>query len=570
MKKIYSILLLLVMVCMGFSSCSDDDVVKTPLEAPTLTAGETKVSSLAFSWQPVAGASQYAYELYTADGDVVLGDVTSATSIIATGLQPSTTYTLKVWAYSPVSSDKTTSPIATLTATTNAVVPLEKPVPEAAMGNGGVTISWPEVEHATSYLYHYADADGKEVSGETETNSVTLTGLPIGEYTIYITATSSDEAYSNSEPIALTFKRTKAELWRKTGTYTSVGLNKSFAADIVAYDDGSYSIEKPMGEEGYSIDFTVPEGGTEIQPATTADSYGYYSFYASSQYYVSLYTGSGYSQFSGNEYAGEVWFYSYTYDYDGNAVGDGGYDDFTWSEGDEIPEGCKDEVPAMLSTTWAQYAPYYNMTPQVDGKQCLTGCIATALAQILNYYQYPEKLADGTVIDWANMLPSYSGEYTEAQGNAVALLMARCGKAVNMDYGTDVSTCYPSEIENGFAEEFGYIVKYYGYRDYPTVQDSKKWKEIVFKELSAGHPVLYGGTSYKNGDDNYFSHSFVIDGYNAQGLVHVNYGFGGAGDGWFPIDKLPLKYGDWDEEFDTYQTLVVIHRPQDGSIDYAL
>lgn len=570
MKKIYSILLLLVMFCMGFSSCSDDDVVKTPLEAPTLSAGETKVSSLAFSWQPVAGASQYAYELYTADGDVVLGDVTSATSIIATGLQPSTTYTLKVWAYSPVSSDKTTSPIATLTATTNAVVPLEKPVPEAAMGNGGVTISWPEVEHATSYLYHYADADGKEVSGETETNSVTLTGLPIGEYTIYITATSSDEAYSNSEPIALTFKRTKAELWRKTGTYTSVGLNKTFSADIVAYDDGSYSIEKPMGEEGYSIDFTVPEGGTEILPATTADSYGYYSFYASSQYYVSLYTGSGYSQFSGNEYAGEVWFYSYTYDYDGNAVGDGGYDDFTWSEGDEIPEGCKDEVPAMLSTTWAQYAPYYNMTPQVDGKQCLTGCIATALAQILNYYQYPEKLADGTVINWANMLPSYSGEYTEAQGNAVALLMARCGKAVNMDYGTDVSTCYPSEIENGFAEEFGYIVKYYGYRDYPTVQDSKKWKEIVFKELSAGHPVLYGGTSYKNGDDNYFSHSFVIDGYNAQGLVHVNYGFGGAGDGWFPIDKLPLKYGDWDEEFDTYQTLVVIHRPQDGSIDYEL
>lgn len=570
MKKIYSILLLLVMVCMGFSSCSSDDVVKTPLEAPTLSAGETKVSSLAFSWQPVAGASQYAYELYTADGDVVLGDVTSATSIIATGLQPSTTYTLKVWAYSPVSSDKTTSPIATLTATTNAVVPLEKPVPEAAMGNGGVTISWPEVEHATSYLYHYADADGKEVSGETETNSVTLTGLPIGEYTIYITATSSDEAYSNSEPIALTFKRTKAELWRKTGTYTSVGLNKTFAADIVAYDDGSYSIEKPMGEEGYSIDFTVPEGGTEILPATTADSYGYYSFYASSQYYVSLYTGSGYSQFSGNEYAGEVWFYSYTYDSDGNAVGDGGYDDFTWSEGDEIPEGCKDEVPAMLSTTWAQYAPYYNMTPQVDGKQCLTGCIATALAQILNYYQYPEKLADGTVIDWANMLPSYSGEYTEAQGNAVALLMARCGKALNMDYGTDVSTCYPSEIENGFAEEFGYIVKYYGYRDYPTVQDSKKWKEIVFKELSAGHPVLYGGTSYKNGDDNYFSHSFVIDGYNAQGLVHVNYGFGGAGDGWFPIDKLPLKYGDWDEEFDTYQTLVVIHRPQDGSIDYEL
>lgn len=224
----------------------------------------------------------------------------------------------------------------------------------------------------------------------------------------------------------------------------------------------------------------------------------------------------------------------------------------------------------MLTTTWAQYAPYYNATPTVDGKQCLTGCIATALAQILNYYQYPAQYADGTKIDWANMLPSYDGAYTETQGNAVALLMARIGKAVNMNYGTDVSTCYPSEIENGFADEFDFIVKYYGYRDYPTAKDEKKWKEIVFRELSAGHPVLYGGTSYKNGNDNYFSHSFVIDGYDSKGRVHVNYGFGGNGDGYFPLDKLPLKYGDWDEEFDTYQTLVVLHRPQDGSIDYDL
>lgn len=570
MKKIHHILFLLVMVCMGLASCSNDDVVKTPLDAPTISAGETKVSSLAFSWQPVSGATQYAYELYDADGQRVLGAVTSATSIITTGLEPSTTYVLKVWAYADVKGDKTTSPIAVLTATTDAVVPLGNPVPEAAMGNGGVTISWPKVEHATSYLYSYTDADGKTVEGETEDNSVTITGLPIGEYTIYITATSSNEAYSDSEPIALTFRRTKAELWRKSGTYTSVGLNKSFTAQIVSYDDGSYAIEAPMGEDGYEISFTVPTGRTEIAPMTTPDANGYYSFYTSSKYYVSIYPGSGYSQFTGNEYAGDVWFYAYTYDNDGNDIGESGYDEFTWSDGDDIPEGCKEEVPAMLTTTWAQESPYYNMTPQVDGKQCLTGCIATALAQILNYYQYPAQLSDGTRIDWANMLPNYEGEYTQEQGNAVALLMARCGKALNMDYGTDVSTCYPSAIEDGFANEFGYIVKYYGYRDYPDQKDVKKWKNIIFRELSAGHPVLYGGTSYKNGNDNYFSHSFVIDGYDSHGLVHVNYGFNGHGDGYFPIDKLPLKYGNWDEEFDTYQTLVVIHRPQDGSIDYDL
>lgn len=569
-RKMGMLLMAAFLLATTFTACSSDDVVKTQLETPAVTEGSKTVSSLAFNWQPVAGASQYAYELYDASDKVVQGGVTAATSVVATGLKPNSSYTLKVWAYSPLDSDKTTSPIATLTATTNAKTPLVKPTPTAETGNGGVTISWPAVEHADIYKYSYT-VDGEVKTGSVETNSVTLTDLPIGEYTIQIIASSNDENYADSEPISLTFQRTKSELWRADGTYTSVGLGCSFKATIVAYDDGTYTIDKPFGEEGYSISFTVPEGSTEITPVGTASS-GYYAFYVSSQYYVSLYTAGGYSEFDGTKEEGDVWFYSYLNDYDGNQVGEGGYDEFTWSEGDDIPEGCKEEVPAMLTTTWGQYAPYWNDTPTKDGKQCLTGCVATSLAQILNYYKYPAQLSDGTVIDWDNMLPSYEeGKYTDAQAAAVALLMARCGEVANMSYGTDVSTSQVSDIESyGFAEKFGYIVKYYGYRDYPNQQDAKLWKEVIFKELSAGHPVLYGGTSYKNGENNYFSHSFVIDGYNSKGLVHVNYGFNGAGDAWVPIDKMPLKTGGWDETFDTYQTLVVIHRPQDGAIDYTL
>lgn len=571
MKKIYQILFFCLLVAsMGLTSCSSDDVEKTPLDAPTLAVGDTKVSSLAFNWQAVSGATQYAYELYDASDNVVLGDVTSATSMIATGLEPNSTYTLKVWAYADVKADKTTSPIATLTATTNAVKPLANPVPEAKAGNGGVTISWPEVEHATSYRYSYVNADGENVQGETETNSVTLTGLPIGEYTITITATSDDEAYSDSEPIHLTFQRTKAEVWRKMGTYYSAGLDASFRAAIVAYDDGSYAIEAPFGEEGFEIGFTVPEGSEEIAPIATPDDYGYYSFYTSSQYYVSIYCADGYSKFTGDEKEGEVWFYSYTYDYDGNQIGANYYDDFIWTEGDEIPEGCKKEVPALLSTTWGQNAPYYIATPLVDGKHCPTGCTATALAQILNYYQYPAQYVDGPKIDWANMLPGYRGEYTEAQANAVSQLMAHCGKAAHVTYDIYESTSSLEDIENGIASEFGYIVKFYGYLDWPEMKDVKKWKEIIFRELSAGHPVLYGGTSYKNGYDNYFAHSFVLDGYDSKGRVHVNYGYDGDGDGFYALDNLLLKYGDRDEVFTDYQNMVVIHRPQDGSIDYDL
>ena len=313
MKKIYSILFLLIAVSLGFSSCSDDDVVKTQLEAPAISSDITKATSLSFNWQPVAGATQYAYELYDANDNRVLGDMTSGTTLIATGLEPTTTYTLKVWAYAALTGDKSTSPIATLTATTTAQTPLANPVPSASSANGGVTITWPEVENATGYSYHYQDADGKEVSGQTETNSVLLTGLAIGEYTIYITATSSDPEYADSEPIELKFERTKAEVWRHTGTYTSAALGKSFTATLVHYDDGSYTLENPLGEEGYSISFTIPEGSTEITPSTTADDYGYYSIYLSSKYYVSIYPSGGYSQFTGDEYAGEVWFCSYLY-----------------------------------------------------------------------------------------------------------------------------------------------------------------------------------------------------------------------------------------------------------------
>ncbi len=249
----------------------------------------------------------------------------------------------------------------------------------------------------------------------------------------------------------------------------------------------------------------------------------------------------------------------------------GGADPFSASP---IPEGCRPEVPPLLATTWDQGEPYYNQTPTDSaGTHCRTGCVATSLAQIMNYYRYPATLADGTRIDWQHMLPTYMpGNYSAQEGEAVAQLMARCGKAVKMKYGVGVSLTYPKETADGVAREFGYIIKDYGYKDYPKNPnyDDRKWKEVVYRELSAGRPVLYGGTSYKHGADNYYSHSFVLDGYDRLGRVHANYGFSGQGDGFFDIDHLPMKYGDVDEEFDTYQTLVVIHRPQDGPIDYDL
>lgn len=139
------------------------------------------------------------------------------------------------------------------------------------------------------------------------------------------------KTYSASDVDYITFtKPAKAEAWRVTGTYTPANLSTSFTADLVAYTDGSYAIEKPYGEDGYSIEFTVDDNGY-ITPTNHYNySGGYYSLAISNSYYASVYTAGGYSSFSGNKTSGEVWFYTYLYDMSNNKVGSGGYDDFTW------------------------------------------------------------------------------------------------------------------------------------------------------------------------------------------------------------------------------------------------
>lgn len=390
MKKIYHILFLALVACMGLASCSSDDVTKTPLDSPSITQGAAKVSSLAFSWKPVSGATQYAYELYNPDGTVNEGGVTSATSYIATSLSPNTTYTLKVWAYAALSGDKTTSPIATLQATTNAPAQLESPVPTYSSANGSVTISWPVVDHASGYSYSFTSPDGETVKGEVEDNSVTLTSLPVGQYTISIMALSDSEEYTASPVVSLTFERAKAEVWRKTGSYQIASTGETCQADIVYYDDNSYTIEAPYGETGYGISFSVPEGGTEISPLATAEG-GYYPFWVGSSSYVYIYTSGGYSSFEGDKDKGGVWFYTLYYK-DRQQVGSGGYDYFTWGS-DQPAEPTVDD---LCGTYDAKYEGYDYFSADWS-RQEVSGTSESAISKIddttvkiSNFYNWGE------------------------------------------------------------------------------------------------------------------------------------------------------------------------------------
>ena len=209
-------------------------------------------------------------------------------------------------------------------------------------------------------------------------------------------------------------------------------------------------------------------------------------------------------------------------------------------------------VSPLLTSKWNQGAPYNNLCPQgPNGAQTVTGCVATALAQVINYYRYPAQTTQAipsystrtlgigieetpvTAIDWDNILDSYSGSETEAQNQAVATLMMLCGRAVEMDYNISANggsgAFTPGDV-NALRNYFGYD---------PSVRNVQRkgygtdaWEELVYTELANRRPVIYAGSSTTGG------HSFVVDGYSSDGLFHINWGWGGSSDEYFLLSVL--------------------------------
>lgn len=217
-------------------------------------------------------------------------------------------------------------------------------------------------------------------------------------------------------------------------------------------------------------------------------------------------------------------------------------------------------IPPLVKSRWDQGDPYNSRCPvyyKDDGTtaQPASGCVATAFAQLLNYYKFPEKtvasiptltntytLSNGTKktvtaraitrgakIDWENMLDVYTSSATDEQRKAVGDLMLYCGQSVSMGYGGS-SGAVTSKCATA-------IVKYFGYDDQAhwvnrSDYDIDDWTDMLYEELEGGHPLCYNGHSTGGG------HAFVIDGYDGMGLFHVNWGWGGGGDGWFVITSL--------------------------------
>ena len=206
--------------------------------------------------------------------------------------------------------------------------------------------------------------------------------------------------------------------------------------------------------------------------------------------------------------------------------------------------------PLLGDIAWNQETPYNKMCPEYKGsKLSATGCVATAMAQVMMYYKYPKELkadipayttetnklkvnaiSEGEKYDWDNMLPTYTeGEYNTTQANAVAKLMFHCGAAVQMDYGDSSGALVrPEDMSTYFGYDADLLQKVYR-----SVYTLAEWKKILDRELEAKRPILYGG--FASNED---GHLFVCDGSDGEGLYHINWGWSGYSDGYFDITLL--------------------------------
>ncbi|MGP1447805.1 MAG: C10 family peptidase [Candidatus Limimorpha sp.] len=225
------------------------------------------------------------------------------------------------------------------------------------------------------------------------------------------------------------------------------------------------------------------------------------------------------------------------------------------SNGTLIPRnrGCGSGI--LMPQKWNQTYPYNKFCPEqsaswASGGHAVTGCVATAMAQIMAYWKHPlqgqgthsytppmyptQTVNFGTTTyDWDNTVDFLNSNSTPEEIDAVALLSWHCGVAVNMGYDTDGtgSGAYSEDVP-------GAIYQYFKYSSHAQLSNRNSftydaWRDKLKESFDMGWPLFYYGRTTQNA-----GHAFVCDGYNSEDLFHYNWGWGGSGDGWFDFDGM--------------------------------
>lgn len=203
------------------------------------------------------------------------------------------------------------------------------------------------------------------------------------------------------------------------------------------------------------------------------------------------------------------------------------------------PSQLKRKVEPLLTCKWSQYFPYNKYTPVIQGDRTPTGCVATATAQVMYYHKWPknrpvdyiastgDEARKSSTYWWDDMKDTSNKMTTSRSQDAVGVLMYDIGKFVRMRYYHKGSDSNLQNACNALRHNFDYTVRYL----VKDVLPANEFLKEVMQELSDGYPVLVVGGP----------HAFVYDGYDEQGFIHTNWGWGGESDGYFDINTVYLN-----------------------------
>lgn len=254
-----------------------------------------------------------------------------------------------------------------------------------------------------------------------------------------------------------------------------------------------------------------------------------------------------------------------------------------WSDllsGNYQTRGDRTQVGPLLTTTWDQGQYYNDMCPEDENGpngHVYTGCVATAMAQIINYWGYPIQGRgshsynlsgldpasmgyeinnygtlsvnfDSATYDYNHMPDVLTSESTQEEIDAVAQLMYHCGVAVNMEYGPYASGAREEDVRSalisyfGFAHTLGYAQR--------QLYTNEEWMDSLRANIDRDEPVFYCGKNALN------AHAFVLDGYNTEDYFHFNFGWSGDCDGWYMITAINPSWS-----FNEWQSAIMGIRP---------
>ncbi|MBQ6209345.1 MAG: C10 family peptidase [Prevotella sp.] len=229
------------------------------------------------------------------------------------------------------------------------------------------------------------------------------------------------------------------------------------------------------------------------------------------------------------------------------------------------------KIDPLIKSKWNQRSPYNDRCPydvsKSETERCLSGCVATAMAQVMNYHKYPNQCQgtysyktpfdmflqldyDTIYFDWSKVQDTYNyyidseGHYvdvperTKEENNEVAKLMYACGVSVSMEYGVGSSGAKSQNIPYAMINYFKYNPNI-AYKDKKYYSDDE-WDDIILQDLEAGHPILYSGAN------NFWDgHQFVLDGCDEEGRYSFNFGWSGSSDGFYYLTGTNSIHYNW-------------------------